>query len=462
MSTRGALSEAHSYHTSSVPSIRWNPSGVSSIEIHTRRTYALRLVRFKAFASLEPVGLDEFLIGGQCLLRFRQAADAAISLTQLKVCSVTIRRKLFCDFKTFDGAGGISLLEKRPAEFESGHFIVGLRQHHLAQKGHGLLGVSLHEKCVTEMIPGDRIGRAKFQLRAKLSGRRFEIALTQVDEAHEKVRFGKPRIKLQSSFHLREATGKVFLLRVGLPEEKVNGRIVRVLLQQPTEDSSGNLRLTRSNEGRTPSKEKPRIIRGSLEKWTQNLGRFGRVVSQEITEPEQLADEVVIGGSGKVSLERRNRLGIKLRAVTGQAPVTVKARELGLPRGSLPEITRGINEIGSFGAHHAKVVVGAGENFGDEGAVVARLGSFRSLLGHGSRRQPLLYQGPGALLPFGGGCFKHSFDAIGSMAFAIRGGALLIAKNVFLVVFELSLAIFAGVLERFFRFLDAAQAEQVL
>src|SRR5260370_28490374 len=181
MSTRGALSGAHSYHTSSVPSIRWNLSGVSSIEIHTRGTYALRLVRFKAFASPESVGLDEFLIGGQRLLRFRQAADAAISLTQLKVCSVTIRRKLFCDFETFDGAGGISLLEKRPAEFESGHFVIGLRQHHLAQKGHGLLGLSLHEKRVTEMIPGDRIGRAKFQLGAKLSGRRFEIALAQAD-----------------------------------------------------------------------------------------------------------------------------------------------------------------------------------------------------------------------------------------------------------------------------------------
>src|SRR5260370_19670727 len=252
MSTRGALSGAHSYHTSSVPSIRWNLSGVSSIEIHTRRTSALRLVGLKACASLEPVGLDELLIGGQRLLRFRQADEAAIGLTQLKVCSVTIRRKLFCSFETFDGAGGISLLEKRSAEFESGHFIVGLRQHHLAQKGHGLLGMSLHEKCVTEMIPGDRIDRAKFQLGAKLSGRRFEIALTQVDEAHEKVRFGKPRIKLQSSFHLRETTRKVFLLRVGLPEEKGNGRIVRALLQQPTEDSSGNLRLTRSNAGGPP------------------------------------------------------------------------------------------------------------------------------------------------------------------------------------------------------------------
>src|SRR5260370_24690438 len=106
------------------------------------------------------------------------------------------------------------------------------------------------------MIPGDRSDRAKFQLGAKLSGRRFEIALAQVDEAHEKARFGKPRIKLQSSFHLREATRKVFLLRVGLPEEKVNGRSVRVLLQPPTDDSSRNLRRTRSNHGRTPRQRK--------------------------------------------------------------------------------------------------------------------------------------------------------------------------------------------------------------
>src|SRR5260370_42333469 len=114
MSTRGALSGAHSYHTSSVPSIRWNLSGVSSIEIHTRRTSALRLVRFKAFASLEPFGLDEFLIGGPRLLRFRQAAEAAVSPAPLKVCCVTIRGKAFFRFRNFRWAGGLSFFVKRP------------------------------------------------------------------------------------------------------------------------------------------------------------------------------------------------------------------------------------------------------------------------------------------------------------------------------------------------------------
>src|SRR5260370_4389235 len=461
MSTRGALSGAHSYHTSSVPSIRGSLSGVSLIEIHPRRTSALRLVRFKAFASLEAVGLDEFLIGGQRLLRFRQAAEAAISLTQLKVCSVTIRRKLFCSFEPFDGAGGISLLEKRSAEFESGHFIVGLRQHRLAQKGHGLLGVSVHEKCVTEMMPGERIGRAKFQLGAKLSGRRFEIALAQVDEAHEKVRFGKPRIKLQSSFHLREATRKVFLLRVGLPEEKVNGRIVRVLLQQPTEDSSGNLRLTRSNEGRTPGKEKPRIIRESLEKWTKNLGRFCKIVSQEITESEKLADEAVIGGSGKLTLERRNRLGINLRTVTSQAPVTVKARGLSLPPGSLLAITQSINEIGSFGAHHAKVLVGAGENFGHECAVVLGGFGFDGLL---SCRRPLdggIFRGAGlhhcfgGFLPIAGAGFEQTGNAVGSMAIAV-GRCCGLVENMLDVVKGIRFATHRCSRVRFFSFVTTA------
>src|SRR5438445_9938728 len=48
------------------------------------------------------------------------------------------------------------------------------------------------------------------------------------------------------------------------------------------------------------------------------------------------------------------------------------------------------------------------------------------------------------------------------MAFAVRGRSLLLAKNVFLIVLELSLAKFTRVLQGFFGFIDAAQPEQIL
>jgi len=47
--------------------------------------------------------------------------------------------------------------------------------------------------------PSPQIDRAEFQFGAKLNSRRFEIALMQVDEAHEIVCFGEMGIDLQGS-----------------------------------------------------------------------------------------------------------------------------------------------------------------------------------------------------------------------------------------------------------------------
>src|SRR5437899_7014837 len=51
----------------------------------TSHSIASRTVGLEAFAPLQPVGLDQFLIGSKRLLRLWQSADAAVSLTQLKV-----------------------------------------------------------------------------------------------------------------------------------------------------------------------------------------------------------------------------------------------------------------------------------------------------------------------------------------------------------------------------------------
>jgi len=64
-------------------------------------------------------------------------------LTELKVRSVAVRRKLLRSFETFDGASGISLLQEGAAKFELGHFIIRLSADDLAQNGHRLLRVAL-------------------------------------------------------------------------------------------------------------------------------------------------------------------------------------------------------------------------------------------------------------------------------------------------------------------------------
>jgi hypothetical protein len=72
-----------------------------------------RLVHFEAFALLLTVALNEFLISSQRLLRFRQAADARVGLTQLKVGGVTVRRELPCGFEAFDCASLFTFIAVR-------------------------------------------------------------------------------------------------------------------------------------------------------------------------------------------------------------------------------------------------------------------------------------------------------------------------------------------------------------
>src|SRR5713226_8888416 len=156
-----------------------------------------RLLRFEAFAALQAVGLNELLISRQGLLRFRQAADAAVGLTQMKIRGVTIWRKFFCSFETLDGAGSIALLQKRAAKFEARHFIIRLGLNHFSQEGHSLLRVTLQKKRIAEVIAGDGIGRANLELGAEFRRRRFEIALAKVNQTHEIVNFWEAGIDLQ-------------------------------------------------------------------------------------------------------------------------------------------------------------------------------------------------------------------------------------------------------------------------
>ena len=58
--------------------------------------------------------LVRHLVGGtERLLRFRQAADATVGLTQLKVGGVTVRRELPCGFEAFDCASLFTFIAVR-------------------------------------------------------------------------------------------------------------------------------------------------------------------------------------------------------------------------------------------------------------------------------------------------------------------------------------------------------------
>ena len=108
----------------------------------------------------------------------------------------TIRRKFFRGFKTLDGAGGITLLQECAAELELGHFIIRLGLNYFAQQGCRLVCMALHQKRVAKMIAGHRILGVYLQFGAKFLSGGFEITLTKVNKAHQKVRLGKPRIEL--------------------------------------------------------------------------------------------------------------------------------------------------------------------------------------------------------------------------------------------------------------------------
>src|SRR6267143_1272641 len=165
-----------------------------------------------------------------------------------------------------------------------GHFIVRLGTNDLAKDGHRLVRVSVHKKRKAEMIGGDRITRANRQFGAKFRGGRFEIALTEVDEAHEIVRFREPRIEPQGGFQLGDAIGIILLLRVCLSEKKMDGRIAGVLLQQAAKDFRRQAGLMRSNESSSPSEEQAGIIRGLLEKRMKNFRSFAKVLRKKIAE----------------------------------------------------------------------------------------------------------------------------------------------------------------------------------
>jgi hypothetical protein len=52
-------------------------------------------------------------MSSQRLLRFRQAADATVGLTQLKVSGVAVRREFSCGFETLDGASLFTFIAAR-------------------------------------------------------------------------------------------------------------------------------------------------------------------------------------------------------------------------------------------------------------------------------------------------------------------------------------------------------------
>ena len=74
-------------------------------------------------------------------------------------------------------------------------------------------------------------------------------------------------------------------------------------------------------------------------------------------EAQKLANKSILGRGSELPLQRRDGLGIQLRAERRKAPVAVEAREIGLPDSSLLEIFSSFPELRGLGAHHAQVVV---------------------------------------------------------------------------------------------------------
>src|ERR1700686_2321981 len=248
----------------------------------------------------------------------------------------------------------------------------------------------------------------------------------------------------------------------------MNGRIGGVLFEQAAEDFSGKLGLARSNEGGAPSQKQSRIVRRRLEKWLEHFRGFHKIVSHEIAKAEKLADKLVIGMSRQLPFQGKDGFGIKLSAISGEAPIAVEAWEGGFPGGSLLEEFGGFGKLRVFRAHDPEVIVRAGEDLGDERAILLCGLRFRCLQNLG--RLPAsggipwhasLYHRFCSLVFVGCAGFQESGDALGRATVSAAGGGLFV-ENMLRIVSEFGFAITLGIRERFLGFLEAAETTKIL
>lgn len=73
--------------------------------------------------------------------------------------------------------------------------------------------------------------------------------------------FGETCVELKSGIKFGKSVWIVLLLPIGLTEKKAHVGIIGILLEEPTKNRSGQLRLARTDEGRAPSEEKAGIAR---------------------------------------------------------------------------------------------------------------------------------------------------------------------------------------------------------
>ncbi len=76
-----------------------------------------------------------------------------------------------------------------------------------------------------------------------------------------------------------------------------------------------------------------------------------------------MTDDGVVEVGSEVAFERRDGVRIHFGAIGSKTPIAIEAGEGGIPLVGLLEEFGGLGEVRGFGAHHAQIIVGAGENF---------------------------------------------------------------------------------------------------
>src|SRR5260370_19772366 len=156
------------------------------------------------------------------------------------------------------------------------------------------------------MIGREGVGGLELKFGAKFLRGGFEFTLVKVNETRVIVSLRKAGVEMEGGFQFGEGVRVVFLLCVGLSQQKVARSVVGILLQQPTKNTSSSPGLMRADQSGTPRKEQARIVRRVFDKGVQNFNDLRIVLQHGIAEAQKLTDERAVGMRSELAFEPRN------------------------------------------------------------------------------------------------------------------------------------------------------------